>query len=1100
MAKNKVEIDVVVDDKGTMGKVGLGAKKAGDGLDAMAKGGRNAERNTKGAAQASSNASKNFSKMSQGMGGLVGVYATFAAQMFALSAAFNFLKNAADLENLKKSQVSFAQTGGLAIKSITTQLETASKGMLGFKEAGQAAAMGVAKGFSTSQLTQLTEGALKASTALGRGYQDTFDRLLRGVSKAEPELLDELGITLRLETATQSYADAIGKSRDKLTAAERSQAVFVETMRQLNDTFGDVKAQGNPFVQLGKTFEKIAQDITGKLLPSVTSFVDLINANAKVAATAFGALALMIVLNISGLIPTIKKVFSFMTRSAVSTASVMAKPFKSLATVAGKGIETGLHKVIDQFEIAEEALKEAAKSSATRASSGAKAMVAGGAGSKTLSKLSAGEAVTPQALGKLKKDLKRVQKELEKTGETTSKAFAGTSVEAIKKMRADLDKMGKTSLSTAQKIKKAFAKGVVGSINAVRTATEKARIGMTKLKSGASKLGGGLKKVGNVAKGAFGWITVILVLTKAVEKLAETPLAVIDGFKKFLSGTIKMFQTVLNFIMTGLNKLLDNALVRKIFGTKEGEEVIGKFTFANDIDETLDAIEKKVLDAAGTSRGALTEIDKATAARKKDEADAQSKLDNELQRVNDLKAAYTELGTEMAIIAKGIADQKDPAKKGMQIATGIGSLPLASAMEKINAETDSATKADLQKAFDKMLASVDTSQFGSKFQEALKDPEAMKELQKTALTYTSSMASIKEEVRDLANTFNASTTLDGAISLTEKLTNTKNAAETTAETLNITTEAAKILDDAFAKAGGLDTFKDNLVDLKKEADAIKNEKSGLDQRGARTGRLSGSFAQQESLDIAALVAGNTLRKARNDLNIANELSVAKMNNAERAINDAKIEQLERMIELNVVQLTQAEENANQIKQLGKGIGTSLESNLQGAFQSLVDGTKSAKQAFADMAKAIIADIARMIIKMMVFNMLQSVFPGGNSFLGIPAAPAGRNGGIFSNGAKVSGYATGGVARGSTSGYPAVLHGTEAVVPLPNGKSIPVEMKGSGSTNNNIVVNVSTDGQTSKTDSSGPDMDKLGGAIAQAVQAELQNQKRSGGILNPYGAA
>ena len=96
MAKNKVEIDVVVDDKGTMGKVGLGAKKAGDGLDAMAKGGRNAERNTKGAAQASSNASKNFSKMSQGMGGLVGVYATFAAQMFALSAAFNFLKNAAD--------------------------------------------------------------------------------------------------------------------------------------------------------------------------------------------------------------------------------------------------------------------------------------------------------------------------------------------------------------------------------------------------------------------------------------------------------------------------------------------------------------------------------------------------------------------------------------------------------------------------------------------------------------------------------------------------------------------------------------------------------------------------------------------------------------------------------------------------------------------------------------------------------------------------------------------------------------------------------------------------------------------------------------------
>ena len=112
----------------------------------------------------------------------------------------------------------------------------------------------------------------------------------------------------------------------------------------------------------------------------------------------------------------------------------------------------------------------------------------------------------------------------------------------------------------------------------------------------------------------------------------------------------------------------------------------------------------------------------------------------------------------------------------------------------------------------------------------------------------------------------------------------------------------------------------------------------------------------------------------------------------------------------------------------------------------------------------------------------------------------RNGGVFSQGKRMQGYAAGGVARGSTSGYPAMLHGTEAVVPLPNGRSIPVEMKDSGATNNNIVVNVSTDGQTSREGSTGPDMDKLGNSIAKAVQVELQNQKRSGGILNPYGVA
>ena len=32
------------------------------------------------------------------------------------------------------------------------------------------------------------------------------------------------------------------------------------------------------------------------------------------------------------------------------------------------------------------------------------------------------------------------------------------------------------------------------------------------------------------------------------------------------------------------------------------------------------------------------------------------------------------------------------------------------------------------------------------------------------------------------------------------------------------------------------------------------------------------------------------------------------------------------------------------------------------------------------------------------------------------------------------------------------------------------------------------------------MSTLGNAIAKAVQIELQNQKRAGGILSPYGAA
>ena len=55
----------------------------------------------------------------------------------------------------------------------------------------------------------------------------------------------------------------------------------------------------------------------------------------------------------------------------------------------------------------------------------------------------------------------------------------------------------------------------------------------------------------------------------------------------------------------------------------------------------------------------------------------------------------------------------------------------------------------------------------------------------------------------------------------------------------------------------------------------------------------------------------------------------------------------------------------------------------------------------------------------------------------------------------------------------------------------------GGASNNIVVNISADGQTS---TEGADLEGAGQAIAAAVQAELQNQKRSGGMLNPYGVA
>ena len=54
-------------------------------------------------------------------------------------------------------------------------------------------------------------------------------------------------------------------------------------------------------------------------------------------------------------------------------------------------------------------------------------------------------------------------------------------------------------------------------------------------------------------------------------------------------------------------------------------------------------------------------------------------------------------------------------------------------------------------------------------------------------------------------------------------------------------------------------------------------------------------------------------------------------------------------------------------------------------------------------------------------------------------------------------AMGGIASGPSGGYPVELHGTEAVVPLPDGKSIPVTMRGGGGTGGETTININVSG-------------------------------------------
>ena len=100
MAKKTIRIPIKVDGKEILltqkqiKKLANDTNKAAGSFDAMNTSQRGADRAGKGLSRQSSNSTKNFSKMQQGIsGGLVPAYATLAAQVFALSAAFTFLQS-----------------------------------------------------------------------------------------------------------------------------------------------------------------------------------------------------------------------------------------------------------------------------------------------------------------------------------------------------------------------------------------------------------------------------------------------------------------------------------------------------------------------------------------------------------------------------------------------------------------------------------------------------------------------------------------------------------------------------------------------------------------------------------------------------------------------------------------------------------------------------------------------------------------------------------------------------------------------------------------------------------------------------------------------
>ena len=167
----------------------------------------------------------------------------------------------------------------------------------------------------------------------------------------------------------------------------------------------------------------------------------------------------------------------------------------------------------------------------------------------------------------------------------------------------------------------------------------------------------------------------------------------------------------------------------------------------------------------------------------------------------------------------------------------------------------------------------------------------------------------------------------------------------------------------------------------------------------------------------------------------------------------------------------ATDGANKLSDAFKKVGDNIATGVSNALTDAIMQTKS----LADAAKSLLQSVARQLLQLGINTFLFSTFGGAT--------------GLFKN---LPTFAAGGrppVGRPSLIGE----KGPELFIPSSAGTIIPNDKLSGGGLTNNIVVNVNVEGGV---DSQGGDEDgrQLGRLIAVAVQSEIVQQKRAGGLL------
>jgi tape measure domain-containing protein len=317
------------------------------------------------------------------------------------------------------------------------------------------------------------------------------------------------------------------------------------------------------------------------------------------------------------------------------------------------------------------------------------------------------------------------------------------------------------------------------------------------------------------------------------------------------------------------------------------------------------------------------------------------------------------------------------------------------------------------------------------------------------------------------------------------------------------------------------------VEIEKAFNAEKKQlEQKVDMLQLETGILEAAITKAQLTGQSTANEEKTLKLLQEQLKVYLAMQGKLPGQMDTALTTVEQTQADRPIDVRLEELAEAsrlalEKLQDPVEQI-KVISDSVSESIGSAFKGLITGATTAQEALANVFQSIADSFADMVaqmiteyLKMQLIQGIMSLIPGLGSFGGgasigqavsMPTSVGiGAGGGILQNSMGqgfgtfgpnfgIRQFANGGIVTGPTLGLVGEGRYNEAVIPLPDGKSVPVDLGGAmgGQAVNNIVVHV--DAKGSSVEGNEQEGKQLGRAIAAAVQQELIKQKRPGGLL------